>query len=110
MDELPGSFGTEQQHGAGGASTIEVDNITKLINALNRATAGVTIRLKRGEYKVDAPLSSQRRFNRRPAVVTVVRAMLGSVHSDPRALASAPAKARPGRIGVDVCSSPSLQP
>jgi hypothetical protein len=49
MDELPGSFGTEQQHGAGGASTIEVDNITKLINALNRATAGVTIRLERGE-------------------------------------------------------------
>ena len=71
------------------ASTIEVDNITKLINALNRATAGVTIRPERGEYKVDAPLSSQRRFKRRPAespwfAQCPVRSTLTLVHSRAR--------------------------
>lgn len=56
MAELHGSSDTEQQPGVGGPSTIVVDNISKLINALNQATTGVTIRLIRGEYKVDTPL------------------------------------------------------
>jgi hypothetical protein len=63
MDELPGSFDTEQQRGGGGTPPIMVeaaddliDTPEKLILALNDPSPRATIRLENKEYKVDTPL------------------------------------------------------
>ena len=56
MEDAHGSSGTEPQPEAAAPSTIDVDTAAKLIDALNRASAGVTIRLKKGRYEVNKPL------------------------------------------------------
>jgi hypothetical protein len=56
MEELHGSFGTLQQHGAGGPSTIDVDTTIELIDALKPQNAGKTIRVMAGIYKVNKTL------------------------------------------------------
>jgi hypothetical protein len=56
MEDAHGSSGTVQQPGASGPPTIDVATPAKLIEELNRATAGVTIHLRSGEYEVDQPL------------------------------------------------------
>jgi hypothetical protein len=57
MEYAYGSTGMVQQPGAGGPpTTIDVNTPDKLIDALNRATAGVTIRVRSGEYEVEKPL------------------------------------------------------
>ncbi len=56
MEDAHGSSGTVQQLGAGGPPTIDVKNTAELIDALDRAKADFTIRLKKGKYEVNKTL------------------------------------------------------